>query len=534
MTEDTFILLPRKGFFGRPGEAAHALLMSLPLARSTRPSVDAILPLGIAAQIVDTTAENGPKLLKMPPEAARDLNASDAPVRALPLVVYGLPDPFGLVQSAVAGIFEGGPPASAASPKAGASARPAIPEAGMAAAYPIPGPGGIPLATVPPLGASFMLNVRVTDARSGATLPGVVVAGISGAQVSRATTDSNGVASLGFPAPTMARLYCMPDVSAGYWGAYRSNVAANGSLSIALAPVDLTGIDAVRHYYGSSRFDAAMGVTVGVIDTGVGPHRDLNLVGGRNTVTGELAADYHDGYFHGTHVAGLVGAVGGLRGLAPHVPIRAYRVFGQGGAGASNYAILKAMIFAANDQCDIINLSLGGGPYDAVVEEAITDARNQGMLVVIAAGNDGRQVVSYPAAYQGATAVSALGNEGTFPSGSTSDGDVQRPPYSTSDPQEFLAAFSNVGPQIAVTAPGVGVLSTLPNDRYGPLSGTSMAAPVVAGAAACLLSRDPVVFAMLRNAGRSSAIERLLQTNCVRRGMGLIYEGYGLPDPAKV
>jgi len=141
--------------------------------------------------------------------------------------------------------------------------------------------------------------------------------------------------------------------------------------------------------------------------------------------------------------------------------------------------------------------------------------------------------VSYPAAYAGATAVSALGRIGTFPAGSLEQADVMASPAG-SDPDEFIAAFSNVGPQIAVTAPGVGVLSTLPGQGFGPMSGTSMAAPVAAGAAACLLSRDPVIFGMARTRARSDAIERLLLATCVKRGFGAVFEGFGLPDPTAV
>jgi subtilisin len=61
-----------------------------------------------------------------------------------------------------------------------------------------------------------------------------------------------------------------------------------------------------------------------------------------------------------------------------------------------------------------------------------------------------------------------------------------------------------------------------------------MAAPVITGAAACLLSRDTVVHGMPRAATRSAAIERLVQSNCIQRQFGTVYEGYGLPDPGKV
>jgi subtilisin len=69
-----------------------------------------------------------------------------------------------------------------------------------------------------------------------------------------------------------------------------------------------------------------------------------------------------------------------------------------------------------------------------------------------------------------------------------------------------FAGFSNIGPEVAITAPGVGVISTLPNDRYGPYSGTSQATPVVTGAAACLLSRNPQIYGMSRNRARSGAV----------------------------
>jgi len=229
----------------------------------------------------------------------------------------------------------------------------------------------------------------------------------------------------------------------------------------------------------------------------------------------------------------LIGARGlaanGIRGIAPGVDLRAYRVFGTGG-GASNYAILKAMIFAAEDKCDIINLSLGGGPANEIVEESILDARNHGMLVVIAAGNDYRSAVSFPAAYPLASAVSAMGCEGTYPAGSSEELHAVKPPQPTVDPSEYIAHFSNFGPQIGFTAPGVGAVSTLPGNRIGPLSGTSMAAPVISGAAACLLSKNPTIYSLPRDIIRSKQIERLLQKNCGSRGFGMDYEGFGLPQ----
>ncbi|WP_313915155.1 S8 family serine peptidase, partial [Tahibacter sp.] len=267
--------------------------------------------------------------------------------------------------------------------------------------------------------------------------------------------------------------------------------------------------------------------------TGVGPHRDLALHGqqpqGCCTVTGLPSGRFADESGHGTHVAGVIGGNGALKSLAPGVTLRAYRVFGEAASGATNYAILKAMMQAARDGCDIINLSIGGGPPDPGVAEAIQDARNHGMLVIIAAGNDGKPFVSFPAAHENAIAVAALGRRGTFPAQSAAATAVRATPASTLDANEFVAAFSNTGERIDVIAPGVGIVSTLPGNRYGALSGTSMAAPVVAGVAACLLSQDRALFAQPRDRARSDALERKLFASCVKRGFGDAFEGKGLP-----
>ncbi|GMV06523.1 MAG: hypothetical protein AMXMBFR53_27990 [Gemmatimonadota bacterium] len=492
---DQYILLPRRGLVSSAGAAA-SVLTALPRARSTSAPIEALIAVPDQPKrpirVLDSIQENGPKLVELDGGVARSINDPRSPVRALPLVTYARPEP----RRSPAGSGQSGPTTTPV------SMRVTVRDAVTAA--------GVPGATV----------VAFTDFANGLGAQGL--------------SDANGDVHLTLFASTVERLYCYSPP--GYWGAFRTLLPL-ASLVLDVTPVDLSWTDGVRHYYGGSRFDPATGVTVGVIDTGVGPHAQLNVVGGRNTVTGEPATDWRDGDTHGTHVAGLIGAGGapptGLRGLAPGIPMHAYRVFPVG-KGATNYAILKAMIMAAADGCDIINLSLGGGPYDEIVEESIADARNQGMLVVVAAGNDNRATVSYPAAHLGATGISAIGVEGTFPTGSLEEADVQRPPASSSDPNEFVAAFSNVGSGIDVTGPGVGALSTLPNNQFGPMSGTSMAAPVVTGATACLLSRDAPTYNMPRDRARSDAIEQLLQSSCVRRGFGMRFEGYGLPDPGLV
>lgn len=491
-----FVLLPRSGVRAST-DAESAAMLSLPRVASTAPPAPGILAAAPGApplMVIDTLQENGAKLVEMSPAAAQAANSGPSPVRAVPIVTYGLP-----------------------------VARPS-------------------LQALPAPGVAVQFKVRCKDAATGQTLQNCEVVAFEQFAARRGDSgqsDANGEVTLRLMQGSIERLYVFSSDS--HWGAFRRDlaVAAGDIVDIPVEPIDLNYRDSVRTLYGSSRFDPGAGVTVGVIDTGVGPHPDLNIVSGCNTVTGEPAGLFQDRYGHGTHVAGLIGSRGtpptGVRGMAPGAAIRAYAVFSGPQPRTTNYAILKALIIASTvERCDIVNLSLGGGPYDAVVEEAIADARNQGVLVTISAGNDNRSAVSYPAAYRGATAVSAFGLEGSFPAGSAFDADVERPPTSGVHPSEFIAAFSNIGPEVAVTAPGVGVLSTMPHGGHAPMSGTSMASPVAAGAAACLLSRDPAIRAMPRDRYRSDAIERLLQSHCVRRGFGSTYEGYGLPDPAAI
>jgi len=501
MPMQQFVLLPREGL--RPTDSAsRSILDSLHAASLARPLEVEELPIAHRPniRILDTELREGPMLLEMEPADAQSINTHSGQFRVTPVVTFEAPEPVNSPDPSQLG--------TAAAP------------------------------TNPPT----PFTVQCVETRTRRLLAGVRVFATGGGVNDSGITDGGGRVTLTLAGLRLERLwaYFYPT----HWGAYRTDIPIQGG---AVVPIDIDRVslpspDAIGRYYSASVFNSATPVTVGVIDSGVGPHRSLNVVGGRN-VAGESPGDVEDWKGHGTHVAGLIGAVWsrgtGVRGIAPGVPIRSYRVFGRNKANTTNYSIMKAMILADIDGCDIINLSLGGGPPDTSVEEAILDARQHGMLVVVAAGNNFRRPVSYPAAFPGAIAVSALGVERCFPSGSCCEGDIDRPPVPTVALDEFIARFSNFGAAIAVTAPGVGLISTLPdnlypNPPYGVFSGTSMAAPVVTGAAACLLSRDTQIYNMDRNTQRSTVLERLVLSSCCKRGFGLLYEGYGLPDPGLV
>ena len=152
-----------------------------------------------------------------------------------------------------------------------------------------------------------------------------------------------------------------------------------------------------------------------------------------------------------------------------------------------NFDIVRAIERAVADGCDLVNISIQLGSPDEAVQSAIQDAQAKGTVCLAAAGNNYQQPVSYPAKYPEALAISAIGKQGTFPPNSSEAADVM-PPFAATDPAVFLAAFSNIGPEISATAPGVGIISTLPGGLYGVQSGTSMACPAVTGFLAARLA----------------------------------------------
>jgi subtilisin len=489
-----YILLPQSGLTSDSGpdaERLNALAHAFVHESGSEQKID-----GVVLRVHDAN-RNGPALVEMSEEDAATLARNGSPVRAVAEYVY--PHPHAVT---------------------------------------------LQLAPMPPVAksaATASVTITCLDAQSGKPLHDADVAAYTDLAARRGDagrTDAAGKARLHLPAGSLIERLVV-DAGPQFWGSCLDDLALQDH-TLRIAPLDLAAADVLRHYYpakdAANRFDPTTGVTVGIVDTGIGPHRDLifdeQRPEGCCTVTGMPSELFADVSGHGTHVAGVIGGNGGngaVTPLAPGVKLRAYRVFADATTGATNYAILKAMMQAARDECDIINLSIGGGPPDPGVAEAIQDARNHGMLVIVAAGNDGNPFVSFPAAHENAIAVAAFGRHGTFPAQSTAAAAVRAAPASALDADEFVAAFSNMGERIDVIAPGVGIVSTLPGNRYGALSGTSMAAPVVAGVAACLLSRDRALFAQPRNRARSDALEKKLFASCVKLGFGEPFEGKGRP-----
>lgn len=213
-------------------------------------------------------------------------------------------------------------------------------------------------------------------------------------------------------------------------------------------------------------------VVVAVIDSGVDlDHPDLvnRLVpGGWDYVSNDPVPD--DVYGHGTGVAGIVVAEqdNGLFGVgtAPGTRVLPIRVLGDGGTG-STFHTAQAVRYATDHGADVINLSLGSPDFDPELQLAVQYALDRDVVIVAAAGNTSTEPIQYPARESGVIAVGAVG------------------------PTLAIANFSARGPLLDFVAPGVSVYSTAINGGAGSWTGTSAASPMVAGAAALLLSRNP-------------------------------------------
>jgi thermitase len=250
---------------------------------------------------------------------------------------------------------------------------------------------------------------------------------------------------------------------------------------------------------------------VAVLDSGVDKdHPDLkpNLWVNKGEKSGNGKDDDHNGYVddyygvnivkgkgsgiddngHGTHVAGIIAAVGnndaGVSGICWKASVMSVKFLDSRGRGGTSDAV-EAIDYALHEDAKIINCSFGTSSKSSALQDAVEHAKAHGALLVVAAGNDGEDIEKHPA----------------YPASFT-EGNILTVAAST--PADTLADFSNFGAKsVDVAAPGDDILSTLMGGKYGVKSGTSMAAPLVAGAAAMLRQADSkATYSELRTALR--------------------------------
>jgi subtilisin len=258
-------------------------------------------------------------------------------------------------------------------------------------------------------------------------------------------------------------------------------------------PTGITRIEANLSSTQSGNGSGSVNVDVAVIDTGIQTnHPDLNVVGGRNCSTG---TSWSDGHGHGTHVAGTVAAKDdgvGVVGVAPGARLWAVRVLNNAGSGTTSSIICGVDWVTANAAIiEVANMSLGGSGSDSncggndSYHNAICRSVAAGVTYVVAAGNSSANANNFqPATYEEVITVSALADFNGAPGGGAAS-------TCRADVDDTFANFSNYGADVDLIAPGVCILSTWKGSSYNTISGTSMASPHVAGAAALYKANNP-------------------------------------------
>ena len=209
---------------------------------------------------------------------------------------------------------------------------------------------------------------------------------------------------------------------------------------------------------------AGAGIKVAVVDTGIDlTHPDLKVYGGYNAISPMKSAADDNG--HGTHVAGIIAALNnsiGVVGVGPEISLYSVKVLNRSGSGYVS-DIIEGLDWAIQNGIQVVNMSLGTDSDVQSFHDAIIRARDAGIVLVAAAGNDGA-AVDFPGAYPEVVAVAAT------------------------DVNNAVASWSSRGSEVDLAAPGVSIYSTYKGKTYKTLSGTSMATPHVAGAAALVLT----------------------------------------------
>jgi subtilisin len=423
---------------------------------------------------------------------------------------------------------------------------PPLAAAGTAAAVPDP-------AIFIPYGISATWNFEIVDDQ-GKGIPEAAVYLYGSTYPVQAVTDDQGRASVTLINETTAEpraLYVDPKSS--FWDVWiDSPQLAEGSINtVTLQPlssmfpgfpqVALTGWGETA--MGLDQLPRAMtgaGVKVAIIDSGAASHThpDLSIIHtGQDLTQTPATADgwATDTVAHGSHCSGIVAGSStpatGIHGFAPSAEVHELKIF----PGGRFSTLLDAIDYCMANEIDVVNMSLGSPETSDLLTQKISQAKQQGVALVVAAGNSAGPV-QFPGNLSDVLAVAAIGKTGTYPENSYH---AQQTGTAATDVSTgyFSAKFSCFGPEVDVCGPGVAIISSVPPDGYAAWDGTSMSTPHVTGLAALILAHHPDFtngqFAQ-RDAARVGRLFTILKESSTAVDVGdPTRTGAGLPNAAR-
>lgn len=373
-------------------------------------------------------------------------------------------------------------------------------------------------------------------------LPDIDVTIVGDGWPSQGQTDANGVVKLQLSTlPGSAAKTLFAQAKGTYWDRYvtQPQLDENGLNVVRMQSIAETidGFPAKYRFGWGARMmgldalpDAVdgSGVRVAIIDSGADVTHPLlaHIANGIDlTNNADKKTWQKDVVGHGSHCAGTIGARSsdGLRGFVPGAEIHVLKIF----PGGQFSSLLDALDYCIANQIDVVNMSLGSPQPSLIVEQKLQEALANGVFCVVAAGNSGGPV-QYPASSPSVLAVAAIGLVGAVRPETWDSSQID--PRMVAPDGVFSPTFTCFGPEVAVCAPGVSIISTVPGG-YESQSGTSMAAPHVSGLATMLLAHHPLFHGPMsaRGAQRVQALATMIRQMCAPYAIGSQRTGAGLP-----